>query len=377
MKQPPLPAFFQDLTGQPLNRLVDEAQSQGRKAIGFTCSYTPEPLLNVPGLFSIRLRAPGVSGTPIADTYLSNVICSYTRSILEFALDFYYENVNGFVFVASCDHMRRLYDNMGYLLHPEFIHILDVPHRAGEAAMAWQTEEVRMLAEKLSAHFDVDTGPGALKGAIRAHNEYLSVMREIAALRKRDNPPLTGAQFHGILTACMVSPKDMVIEPLKELLTELRDKAAPVEGYRARLLFTGGICDDPHYVKIIESVGGLVVGDRTCTGSIPALRSVPEDGDPYEALARHALGNISCPRMMERHNDRVVEIKEAFYEHKADGVVLQTMKFCDTWGVESSPLAAALREAKIPVLRLEREYGLSAEGQLTTRVQAFLESMGK
>jgi len=31
----------------------------------------------------------------------------------------------------------------------------------------------------------------------------------------------------------------------------------------------------------------------------------------------------------------------------------------------------------VPVLRLEREYRQSGEGQLRTRVQAFIESMGK
>jgi len=36
-----------------------------------------------------------------------------------------------------------------------------------------------------------------------------------------------------------------------------------------------------------------------------------------------------------------------------------------------------LRKEGIPVLRLEREYRLSSEGQLSTRVQAFLESMRK
>ena len=60
-----------------------------------------------------------------------------------------------------------------------------------------------------------------------------------------------------------------------------------------------------------------------------------------------------------------------------DGVVLEILKFCDLWGVDSVPLVSALRKEGIPVLKLEREYRLSSEGQLRTRVQAFLESMGK
>jgi benzoyl-CoA reductase/2-hydroxyglutaryl-CoA dehydratase subunit BcrC/BadD/HgdB len=41
------------------------------------------------------------------------------------------------------------------------------------------------------------------------------------------------------------------------------------------------------------------------------------------------------------------------------------------------PLVTALRDNGIPVLKLEREYRLGGEGQLRTRVQAFLESMGR
>jgi benzoyl-CoA reductase/2-hydroxyglutaryl-CoA dehydratase subunit BcrC/BadD/HgdB len=47
------------------------------------------------------------------------------------------------------------------------------------------------------------------------------------------------------------------------------------------------------------------------------------------------------------------------------------------WGVDSMPLVSALRAQGIPVLKLEREYRMGGEGQLRTRVQAFIESMGK
>ncbi len=63
--------------------------------------------------------------------------------------------------------------------------------------------------------------------------------------------------------------------------------------------------------------------------------------------------------------------------YRVDGVVLEFVKFCDTWGVEAAMLVRTLREAGVPVLSLEREYRMSGEGQLRTRIQAFLETMGK
>jgi benzoyl-CoA reductase/2-hydroxyglutaryl-CoA dehydratase subunit BcrC/BadD/HgdB len=47
------------------------------------------------------------------------------------------------------------------------------------------------------------------------------------------------------------------------------------------------------------------------------------------------------------------------------------------WQVEQFMLTMDLQEEEIPFLTLEREYVTSGTGQLKTRVQAFIESMGK
>jgi len=81
--------------------------------------------------------------------------------------------------------------------------------------------------------------------------------------------------------------------------------------------------------------------------------------------------------MMEELDKRAEYIIDIAREYSADGIIIQSIKFCDTWGVESSLLTSALRDAGIPVLRLEREYRTAGEGQLRTRIQAFIESMKK
>ncbi|MCK7477776.1 MAG: 2-hydroxyacyl-CoA dehydratase family protein [Candidatus Moduliflexus flocculans] len=65
---------------------------------------------------------------------------------------------SGWVFAASCDHLRRLYDNLEYLRRPGFSRILDVPHKTGDAAITWYTEELQLLAQALADNFGVDLG---------------------------------------------------------------------------------------------------------------------------------------------------------------------------------------------------------------------------
>lgn len=67
--------------------------------------------------------------------------------------------------------------------------------------------------------------------------------------------------------------------------------------------------------------------------------------------------------------------KELVDEFKVDGVIFETMKFCDLWGYEAVTNLRRIKDAGIPAVRIEREYQLTGEGQFATRVQAFVESL--
>ncbi len=365
-----------ELLETPQNRLVEQAASEGRIPIGYSCSFVPEALLMADRLFPVRLQAPGIAGTEIADNYLSGFICSYARSLLEFSLDDRYDLIKGFVFVPSCAHMQRLFDNLEYLKKPVFNHILDVPRKVSEATIEWQTEELRLLSGRLESHFGVDMGNASLIKAIDEWNAFSAAIESIGELRKKAEPLITGAEFHRIVMASLTSPKDLIIPYINELRLDL-EKRAGRKKYRARLMLVGSHLHDPEFISVIESQGGLIVADRICTGSIPGLTAIEVNGDPIRALAEYTFKKTLCPRMMENFDLRLQNIIDTFKEYKADGVAIEIIKFCDLWGVDSMPMVSALRKEGIPVLKLEREYRLGGEGQLRTRVQAFIESLGK
>ncbi len=370
-------AMFEDYLAEPCHPLVEQAMDQGRIPIGYTCSFVPEVMLSVEPLFPLRMRAPGVAGTEIGDIYMSNLTCSYTRSLLEMALDFGYDFLGGWVHAASCDHLRRFHDNLEYLLVPEFSHILDIPHRFGENALQWFEAELRRLAEKLEGHFDVSLSPEALRQAIASQNEFHQLLSSVGELRKLDAPPLSGTDFHQMMVAAKSSPPNLFEKPLEQFRQLLLEQKG-IDNYRARLMIVGGQLDDPGYIRTIESTGALVVADRLCTGSIPNLSPIAiNNKNPYRALAEHILLTPGCPRMMEDFDRRVTQILKFANEYNVDGIVVEFIKFCDTWGVESAALVPALREAGYRVLCLEREYSGTGASQLQTRIQAFLESMEK
>jgi benzoyl-CoA reductase/2-hydroxyglutaryl-CoA dehydratase subunit BcrC/BadD/HgdB len=368
---------FEELLEDSQNRLVEQAAQAGRIPIGYSCSFVPEALLMADKLFPVRLHAPGLAGTEIADNYLSSFVCSYARGLLEFAMDGRFDMLQGSVFVPSCNHMQRLYDNLQYLKKSEFNYILDVPRKVNEDTLVWMAEELKTIGDKLAAHFGVDMSDASLKKAMRQWNDFVSVIQAIGELRKKPHPPITGTEFHKIVMASLASPKDLIMPYILDFKKELEQREG-IKNYRARLMVVGGHLHDPEFIELIESQGGLVVADRFCTGTIPGFKAIEFNADsPYKTMAEYTFAKTLCPRMMEDFDRRLSTIIDTVKEYKVDGVVIEIIKFCDLWGVDSMPLVAALRQMGIPVLKLEREYRLGSEGQLLTRVQAFIESMGK
>ena len=338
--------------------------------IGYLCAYVPEELLALGGSQPYRLRAPGCPGTDFADTYLGRVTCSYTRCLLEMADEGRYDALDAFVFATGCDHMRRLHDNLVYLKKPPRVINLDLPHKTTDEAVRWYAKELERLAEFL----EIDVSK--LPAAIRQRNRLRALMSALDDLRESDHPPLSGAEMLSVTSGITALPVDAGGELLEKLLGAVR-RGPGKSGYRARLLMVTSQLDDPAYVELLERSGGLIVGEIGCTAASAFKGRVDEQAPPFEALAKRYLRRIPCPRMMEEHKTLFGAVRDLAKARRADGVVLVAMKFCDTWGYASTLLSRRLRAAGIPVLRLEREYIPAGEGQIATRVQAFLESLGR
>jgi len=158
------------------------------------------------------------------------------------------------------------------------------------------------------------------------------------------------------------------------ILTALENEEPGKAEPRARIMLSGGEMDDPVFVKAVESHGAVVVADSLCTGMRAWQGPVDEDApECLDALCRRYFFQIPCARMIGNFPDRVADILSTIEDRKIDGVVFQRLKFCDPWGGEAHNLRLRLKKHDIPLLVLEREYGLVNSGQVKTRVQAFME----
>ena len=379
--------YFEDLLQEANNELVRKAKEDGRLCLGYTCYFMPEALLDLPGCFATRLRAPKCTSPDMASYYMSGRTCHYGRSLLERALEGGYNFIDAQLATETCTVTCRFQEHLGYMdgvinnatFKTEFI---DVPFKKNENSIDHYEKQLKIhVLDFLSREFNVDVSDEAILEAIRINNEVNDLVSAIGDFRKLDNPTITGYEFHVITLVSMVCPKYLIVDKLRETLEELWSREPDDKpNYKIKVLLAGSENDDPDFTKLIESCGALVVADRYCYGSLEARGHINvEPGDtPLRAIAKHYLLSSQCARFMEQREmrNRKKVIADYAKEYKADGIIVASNKFCEYWSYERMIDSIVLpRDYGFPVCSIEKEYINTASGQLRTRFQAFVESV--
>ena len=386
--------YFENLLQEANNELVQKAKATGEYAIGYTCYFMPEVLLDLPGCFSVRLRAPRCTSPDIATYYMSARVCHYARSLLERALEGGFNFLDAQMATETCtgtcrfqEHLQQKHldsvKDMRIINNDNFFcEFSDVPFKNNENGYAHFREQLRAhVLQPLHEKLGIDVSDEAIMKTIERHNEVCRLINEIGDYRKLDNPTITGYEFHVIQLVSQVCPKDLILPYLRETAEELKTREPDDRWpFRCKVVLAGSENDDPDFTKLIESCGAEVVADRYCYGAVESRIPivVKEGQEPLDAIARHYLDTSNCPRFMPQDTMRARKqrIADLARDYHADGVIVASNKFCEYWSYERVIDTIVLpRDFGLPVCSIEKEYINSASGQLRTRFQAFVESI--
>ena len=359
------------------NNLVKEACAQGKIAIGSVCSQIPEPLLNLPGCFTVRLRAPRTGSIEMGTYYMTSILCEACRALLERAIEGGYEFLDCILAPDACAQMNRCVENIQRqnLCTKEkfFVSYADVPMKSDETALKHYVKQMRIrVLEPLKAHYDIDISDQALRTAVIDQNKISDLINKIGEYRKADNPQITGYEFAVLCLATYCCPQDRLVSILEETLEEVRTRRPDdKKNHRIRVVLAGSEIDNPDLVKLVEEAGALVVADRFCFGSFPGreIIDLKDDEDVLTQICRHYMEGGQCPRFMNtaKIDERHEYVDKLAREFNADGLIYQQMKFCDYWGYECASASHIMRdEYGYPVLAVDHPYTASTSGQLRT-----------
>jgi benzoyl-CoA reductase/2-hydroxyglutaryl-CoA dehydratase subunit BcrC/BadD/HgdB len=175
------------------------------------------------------------------------------------------------------------------------------------------------------------------------------------------------------------------LSQLESFYQEYKDKQIQNSPNSKSILLTGGsIFINDYLIDLIENGGGNVLYFDTWIGD-NYYSQVFEDKildsiqDPYDLLVYRFKNNISgdhsVPNFLENKISQISKIYQDHFKKTGGklGVINHIIKFCDHISLMSTHLKKNLQEQGIQVLNLERDYSRAIRGQLTTRIEAFLE----
>lgn len=379
--------YFENLLLDSKNELIEQAQGEGKKCVAYTCENVPEPLLNLDGAFSVRLRAPRTGSMEMGTYYLTSFLCEYSRALLERAIEGGFNFADCIITPDGCTMMNRCVENMELLKTVDkkdfFYEYMEIPMKSDDNGLNLYTLQcTNHILNPLKETFGIDTSDAAIRKAVADHNRVCELIRAIGEFRKEENPRITGYEYHIITLATYAAPKYLLIDKLEETLKELKRRRPDKENkFRSRVVVVGSEVDDVDFIKLVEDCGAYVCADRFCGGSFPGRNPIVlnDEEDALTQVCRHYMTSGQCPRYMDTPKmvGRRAYVNELAKEYNADGIIYEQIKFCDPWAYERMMGSIILHnDYNYPVLSIDRPYNIgSTNGQLRTRVQAFVESV--
>jgi len=343
--------------------------------IGWVCTYTPEEVILAAGFLPFRILEE-IPSTKRADTYLHYNLCPYARSCLDFGLKAEDPTLRGIVIVHSCDAMRGLYHNwQHYVSATPFVHFMNVPKNSGSLALEYFTQEVQKLKAALETHINRTIEDSALWEAIDLYNASRSLMAELYELRKSPELQIKGTTVFKVIQASQKMPRESFNQKLKSLLEEIKNQETKTSLPQGpRIMIVGSLLSGSQIIELVEDAGASVVCDDLCSGSRYFEGNVEKGDDPIKAISSRYLLKAPCARM-KNTGLRLERAKKLAEDFQVQGIIYQTVKFCDNHLYDYPLYHEFFQDAGLPVLQIEEDFVGGNRGQMRTRVEAFIEML--
>lgn len=346
------------------------------KKVGYLCSYTPLELINAAGVSSIRLFKSGDTEVVASGEQITqSVFCDFTKSVLGAFKegDPLYNSLDKVYTFYTCDCIKKVGEAINDFFVSTDIYIL--PRlRKKVSSREFYKEQILHFKEDLEELSGNKISEDEVKKQIVLYNKLRTLLKQISELRKRSNPPLTGKDFLDLIKGYYYLPPKELLVVYREVYDRL--SAVPDTGERKiRLFMSGGIVadGDRKLLELIEDViGARVVVEDHCTGLKTVYNNVSEEGDPYTALAESYIDQAPCTRMKPLE-DRIEFSGRLAKEYNVDAVLYVYLKFCPCYGQVKNEFFRHFQQLGLPILEIPVDYSQSDEGQLKTRLEAFIE----
>ncbi len=360
---------------------VKKVKEEGGRVAGTFCTFTPQEILDAAGFTPVSLCGMSNETIQAAEVDLPKNLCPLIKSSYGFAVSdqcpyTYFSDL--IVGETTCDGKKKMYELLNEL-KPTYV--LQLPQKADQTAVDIWDKELHRFISFLEEKFSVKITEEALRSAARTRNAERAARLRLMELQKLQPPPTSGMQVYTALDGMgfIFDPQERIsrIESLHRGIAEAYEGGErPISAKAKRILVTGcpigGVLQKT--VKAIEETGGVVVCYENCGGIKAACQMVDAEAeDIVHAIAERYI-DIGCSVMSPNEN-RMELLKRLVKEFSVDGVVEIDLQACTPYIVESHWVRRHMKDMGIPYLAVETDYSQSDSGQLSTRLEAFLERL--
>ena len=364
-----------------LSRRIEDAETSlierrdTRKA-GYLCTYTPVELLSAAGVGFARLVKCGAPDVVAQGELITkSVFCDLTKSLLgQFMLkEPLHDAVDRVFTFYTCSSMKATAEALDNFFKPTHGYL--VPRSSErDSARTFFRDEILHFRKDLENWTGQAISDESIREEIRRYNRLRKRVRDISALRKRNNPPLSGRDFLELARAFRILPPGELQSLLDDVYARL-SAVAEDNHPRLRLMVSGGVIadGDRRIMDLLEDqLGCRVVVEDHCTGLGPFFHDTPETEDPWQDVADAYLDQAPCARQapLSRRVDFSARLAN---DYAVDGVIYSYLMFCPGCGLSKHSFSKRFQELEIPVLELPSDYSQGDTGQIKTRLEAFVE----
>ncbi len=365
---------------------LKEKKSEGVKIIAYLAhDNIPEELLDAAGFFPLRLMFGGNDDLMDAShDFLPPSTCAFAQS----CIGLFSTKPNIFRFLELVDYFivsnHCVSDVCASEIISKYFNIsrlnFYVPYTKNESSLKYFKLELLDLKNKLEDIIGTELSDEKLFESINKYNQFKKILLEVNELE------IIGSEKLKIIHKAMLSGPEFLPD-LENIIQNAKDNPPPISDTFKDVIITGcSIFINDNMVDLIEEGGGNIVFFDTWIGNhyysqIIDDNSLTSEKEPLDLLVlkfkNNVYGDHSVPNFLELKVSQIENYYQDYTKTKGKklGVINHIIKFCDHISLMSSFLKDRLQKKGIQVLNLERDYSRANRGQLSTRIEAYLEMM--
>ena len=346
-------------------------KEKGRTVFGVFPAQYPKEILWAMNAVPAEIWDPPVEVAG-ANAHLQSYICSVVRMGMELILQGKCYFLDGFLFPHTCDSIQNMasviYDYMGAKSPCYFFYHPKAPYSRGapEYYMA-QLRNLTDLLEKQLSPMD----HRALKEAIEASNHISGLLHQLYEKRATAQIPGGNREFYRVVRQVEYLLPEDLIPALEKYLHKNQGKDPQ---NKIPVILSGVLPNPPQLLDLLDELGVRIAHDDLLNGSRRLLGPpIDPPTDPFKAMRDQYFQMPPCSTRSSPIEQRSDFLLQLIQKTGAKGVIFNIVKFCEPEWFDVPNLQTELKKHNIPSLVLDTEINQGLSGQMTTRVEAFVE----